>query len=58
MDWSLVFNATLVVSAEKLLIDGFWSSVLVILIVTDWLEVLPAASPTLSVKLSLLEPKL
>ena len=57
-DWELVVNETLVSSALKLVIVGFWSSVLVILIVIVSVAVFPAASLTLNVKESVLDPKL
>ena len=54
----LVANVTLVSSAPKLLIDGFWSSLLVILIVTVSVTLFPAVSLTVNVNVSLDEPKL
>ena len=64
-------NTTVLVFAEDLssialpvallindVIVGFWSSDLVILIVTLSVEVLPAASDTVNVRLSVAEPKL
>ena len=60
-DWFEVDKST-VKSAGKLVpiptTLGFWSSVLDILIVTLSVEVLPAASATVNVKLSVVEPKL
>ena len=38
--------------------DGFWSSLFEMLIVTDSVELLPAASPTVKVNVSVVEPKL
>ena len=42
--WSLVLSATLVESALKLLMVGFWLSLLLILTVTLSVAVFPAAS--------------
>ena len=53
-----VFTSIEVSSALKLLMDGFWSSLFEILIVTDSVELLPAASPTVKVSVSVDEPKL
>ena len=53
-----VVNETLVSSAEKLLIDGLWSSVFLIVMLSVWVDWLPAASLTVTVKLSVVSPKL
>ena len=52
---SIAFPVALLVSE---LIVGSWLSALLILIVTLSVEVLPAASDTVNVRLSVLEPKL
>ena len=53
-----VLSSTLVSSAPKLPIDGFWSSVLLIETVIVWVALLPAASVAVAVSVSLLFPKL
>ena len=53
-----VVNETLVSSAVKLVIDGLALSALLIAIVTLDVELLPAASVTVTVNVSLLLPKL
>ena len=53
-----VLSSTVVSSAEKLLIDGSWSSALLILIVTVSVIELLAVSVTVSVKVSVASPKL
>ena len=53
-----VLSSTLVSSAPKLVIDGFWSSVLLIETVIVWVALLPAASVAVAVSVSLLFPKL
>ena len=53
-----VLSSTEVSSAEKLLIDGFWSSLLLMLIVTVSVTELLAVSVTVNVRVSLEEPKL
>ena len=64
LDWSLVLRATEVVLAESpdafpaLVIEGLWLSLLLILIVISSVILLPAASSTVAVKVSVLEPKL
>ena len=47
-----VVNETVVSSAVKLLIDGLWSSVFLIVMLSVWVDWLPAASLTVTVKLS------
>ena len=56
--WSLVLSSIVVSSAVKLLIDGLWSSLFVILISISSVILLPAASVTVAVNVSLLFPKL
>ena len=60
MDCELVDNVivSLVALVDELLITGFWSSFLLIMIVILSVAPLPAASATVSVRLSVLEPKL
>ena len=55
--WDDVVNSTVVSLAVKLLIDGFWSSTLLILIDTVSVTLLPAVSLTVNVSVSLLLPK-
>ena len=52
----LVAKVTLVSFAPKLLIAGFWSSLLVILIVSVSVTLFPAVSVTVKVNVSLDEP--
>ena len=56
--WAEVLSSIEVSSAFKLVMDGFWSSLFEMLIVTDSVELLPAASPTVKVNVSVAEPKL
>ena len=56
--WSLVVKLIVESSTEKLLIDGFWVSLLLIDTVTLSVEVLPAASVATIDTVSVLEPKL
>ena len=56
--WDEVLSSTEVSSAEKLLMDGFWSSLLLMLIVTVSVTELLAVSVTVNVRVSLEEPKL
>ena len=51
-----VLSSTVVSSAEKLLMDGFWSSALLILIVTVSVTELLAVSVTVNVKVSVASP--
>jgi len=51
-----VLRSTVVSSALKLLIDGLWSSLFVIVIVTDCVEILLAVSLTDNVRLSVFDP--
>ena len=57
-DWEEVLRSTLVSSALKLPIDGFWSSVLVTLTEIVWVALFPAASVAVAVKVSEVVPKL
>ena len=56
--WSLVVKLIVESFTEKLLIDGFWVSLLLIDTVTLSVEVLPAASVATIDTVSVLEPKL
>ena len=60
VDCEVVDNVivSLVALVDELLITGSWSSVLLIVIVILSVTLLPAASATVSVRLSVLEPKL
>ena len=53
-----VLSWTVVSSAPKLPIVGFWSSVLLIETVIVWVALFPAASVAVAVNVSLLVPKL
>ena len=60
VDCEVVDNVivSLVASVDELLITGFWSSTLLIVIVILSVTLLPAASATVSVRLSVFDPKL